>query len=113
MTSAHSPQAKPWKTAAYLIKLQVPDYRWQLLFCRRLRVPTPRHDSLAAIDPVETVTPPMQGSTGPTGSCCYFYSTPIPVLTPPDYCFSRSMLSYSWRIMAARISAGVLPSLVC
>ena len=30
MTSAHSPQAKPWKTAAYLIKLQVPDYRWQL-----------------------------------------------------------------------------------
>jgi len=30
MTSAHSPQVKPWKTAAYLIKLQVPDYRWQL-----------------------------------------------------------------------------------
>ena len=29
------------------------------------------------------------------------------------YCFSRSMLSYSWRAMAARISAGVLPSLVC
>ena len=41
MTSAHSPQAKPWKTAAYLIKQQVPDYRWQLCFCRRLQVPTP------------------------------------------------------------------------
>jgi hypothetical protein len=25
MTSAHSPKAKPWKTAAYLIKLQVAD----------------------------------------------------------------------------------------
>ena len=58
MTSAHSPQAKPWKTAAYLIKLQVADYSRQLLFCRRLRVPTPRHDSSATIDPVETVTPP-------------------------------------------------------
>jgi len=58
MTSAHSPQAKPWKTAAYLIKLQVADYSRQLLFCRRLRVPTPRHASHAAIDPVETVTPP-------------------------------------------------------
>ena len=46
MTSAHSPQVKPWKTAAYLIKLQVPDYRWQLLFCERLRVPTPRHASV-------------------------------------------------------------------
>ena len=41
MTSALSPQVKPRKTAAYLIKLQVPDYRWQLLFCRRLQVPTP------------------------------------------------------------------------
>jgi hypothetical protein len=29
------------------------------------------------------------------------------------YCFSSSMDSYSWRAMPARISAGVLPSLVC
>ncbi len=28
------------------------------------------------------------------------------------YCFSRSMLSYSWRAMASRIWAGVLPALV-
>ena len=30
-----------------------------------------------------------------------------------SYCFSSSMDSYSWRAMPARISAGVLPSLVC
>lgn len=30
-----------------------------------------------------------------------------------DYCFSKSMLSYSWRAMAARICAGVFPSLIC
>jgi hypothetical protein len=30
MTSAHSPKAKPWKTAAYLIKLQVADCSRQL-----------------------------------------------------------------------------------
>jgi hypothetical protein len=59
MTSAHSPKAKPWKTAAYLIKQQAADCSRQLCFCRRLRVPTPRHDSRAAIDPVETVTPPL------------------------------------------------------
>ena len=82
MTSAHSPQAKPWKTAAYLIKQQVPDYRWQLCFCKRLRVPTPRHVSFAAINPVETVTPPrgrpsvqfprsaLAGASRSTGSCC-------------------------------------------
>ena len=29
-TSARSPQAKPRRTAAYLIKQQVPDCRWQL-----------------------------------------------------------------------------------
>ena len=45
MTSAHSPKAKPWKTAAYLIKLQVADCSRQLCFCKRLRVPAPRHDS--------------------------------------------------------------------
>ena len=58
-TPARGPQAKPRRTAAYLIKQQVPDYRWQLWFCRRLRVPTPRHASHAASDPVETVTPPL------------------------------------------------------
>jgi hypothetical protein len=29
-TSVRSPQAKPRRTAAYLIKQQVPDCRWQL-----------------------------------------------------------------------------------
>ena len=29
------------------------------------------------------------------------------------YCFSRSMLSYACRAIAARICAGVFPSLVC
>ena len=45
-TPALSPQAKMRRTAAYLIKQQVPDCCWQLLFCKRLRVPTPRHASL-------------------------------------------------------------------
>src|SRR5271168_515916 len=35
MTSAHSPKAKPWRTAAYLIKQQVADCSRQLCFCRR------------------------------------------------------------------------------
>ena len=94
MTSAHSPQAKPWKTAAYLIKLQVADCSRQLLFCRRLRMPTLRHDSSAAINPVETVTPPNlppqrpRPVAGNPGGCepdqlalaAYFHSTPIPNL---------------------------------
>ena len=39
-------------------------------------MPTPRHVSLAAIDPVETVTPPFGGRAGATGSycICLFYS---------------------------------------
>jgi hypothetical protein len=44
-------------------------------------VPTPRHVSLAAFDPVETVTPPnLRVRAGPTGSCCYFHSTPVATL---------------------------------
>jgi hypothetical protein len=43
-------------------------------------VPTPRHDSFAAIDPVETVTPPKQGNTGTTGPCCNLYSMPIEMI---------------------------------
>jgi len=62
MTSAHSPRAKPWKTAAYLIKQQVPVHCWQLWFCKLIRALTPRHDFLAAINPVETVTPPLLGT---------------------------------------------------
>ena len=49
-------------------------------------MPTPRHASHAAIDPVETVTPPSIGHlqaagvrAGPTGSCCFAYSTSIPI----------------------------------
>ena len=87
MTSAHSPKAKPWKTAAYLIKQQVPVLGWQLCFCKRLRVPAPRHVSYAAIDPVETVTPPSldrreklpaverRTRAVRNGSCCIFHST--------------------------------------
>ncbi len=38
-----------------------------------------------------------------------FHSTPIPLL-PCAYCFSRSMVSYSWRMMASRIWARSCPA---
>ncbi len=46
MTSFRGPQTKPRRTATYLIKQLMPVDCWQLLFCERLRVPTPRHASI-------------------------------------------------------------------
>ena len=102
-------------------------------------MPTPRHASSAAIDPVETVTPPslslplddQQADRVRAGAnwlvlLPLFYaenqtceaartrSAPqgLPALElPRDYCFSRSMLSYSCRAMAARICCGRLAQL--